>query len=149
MTILHSDYDTVYINTVQTLYKVHCPNAVDTMETEKHLPSHTLARFLNMDQLLLSCCCHSEAWLFFQPGSPNSHCARYNMHHTACFRYWHEENDISNTSAVEKLSWTQTRFLRVTSLQRPECQSSVNINDAHCLCSRFRFGLKIKLIVLP
>lgn len=63
--------------------QVHCPNAVDTMETEEHLPSHTLARFWNMEQLPLSCWCHSEALLVVRPGSPNSLWARYNMHHTA------------------------------------------------------------------
>lgn len=38
---------------------------------------------------------------------------------------------------------------RVSSLQSSElCQSSININNAHCLCSRFGFGMKIKLMVL-
>lgn len=55
----------------------------------------------------------------------------------------HEEYDVGVLSAVEKLS------PRVSSLQSSElCQSSININNAHCLRSRFGFGMKIKLMVL-
>lgn len=106
---------------------------------------HTLARLFSMEQLSpisLLPLTPSAVLFVFGPASPHS-LHRSHMHHTA--------SAFSTTWGI----WCQCSVCcgetqpSASSLQSSELrQSSININNAHCLCSRFGFGTKIKLMVL-
>lgn len=106
---------------------------------------HTLAHLFNMEQLssiTLLPLTPSAVLFVFGPASPHR-LHGYHMHHTA--------SAFRTTWGI----WCQCSACcgktqpRVSSPQSSElCQSSININNAHCLCSRFGFGMKIKLMVL-
>lgn len=113
--------------------------------TSRFTLRHTLARLFSMEQLssiTLLPLTPSAVLFVFGPASPHS-LHRYHMHHAA--------SAFSSTWGI----WCQCSVCcgeaqpRVSSPQSSELrQSSININNAHCLCSRFGFGMKIKLMVL-
>lgn len=109
------------------------------LHSDTHL--HTFLTWNNWAPSLSSRWHPQRSYLSLGQLPPSLH--RYHMHHTA--------SAFSTTWGI----WCQCSVCcgetqpRVSSLQSSElCQSSININNAHCLCSRFGFGMKIKLMVL-
>lgn len=119
-----------------------------------HTYTHTCTRThtFSVEQLssITSLLLAASASMFvFGPGTPQT------LHIRTCITLLsgpHEENDVNDMSVCCRETQLNPNPVPQSPPPSPKalnCQRSMNINNAYCLCKPSAFALKMKLIVLP